>query len=93
MPCKGIKVGDLGMKLGYNSMDNGWLSFDHVRVPRTNLMSRFSEVTKEGDLEVKGDLRILYSIMSQTRMAIIEDCVAQHWKALLIATRYAACRR
>jgi len=64
MPLKGINVGDIGMKLGYNSVDNGWLSFDQVRVPRTNLMSRFSEVTKEGDLEIKGDLRILYSIMS-----------------------------
>jgi len=28
MPLKGINVGDIGMKLGYNSVDNGWLSFD-----------------------------------------------------------------
>jgi len=64
MPLKGINVGDIGMKMGYNSVDNGWLSFDQVRVPRKNLMSRFSKITKKGDLEIKGDLRILYSIMS-----------------------------
>lgn len=35
MPMKGIKCGDIGPKLGYNSKDNGWLSFDQVRIPRS----------------------------------------------------------
>lgn len=35
MPMPGVKSGDLGPKLGYNSKDNGWLTFDHVRIPRT----------------------------------------------------------
>ena len=35
MQMKGIKCGDIGPKLGYNSKDNGWLSFDHVRIPRS----------------------------------------------------------
>ena len=34
IPLPGIKVGDLGTKLGYNSKDNGWLMFNQVRVPR-----------------------------------------------------------
>jgi len=93
MPMKGIKVGELGSKLGYNSVDNGWLSFDHVRVPRTNLMSRFSEVTKDGELKIKGDLRILYGVMVQTRLSIIDNCNQDYWRSLVIATRYAACRR
>lgn len=28
LPLKGVKVGDLGTKFGYNSKDNGWLMFD-----------------------------------------------------------------
>ena len=28
MPMKGIEVGDLGAKLGYNTMENGFISFD-----------------------------------------------------------------
>ena len=59
MPLKGVKVGDLGAKLGYSSMDNGWLSFDHLIIPRTKLLSRFCEITKEGDIEIKGKLRYL----------------------------------
>ena len=35
MPMRGIKCGDIGPKLGYNSKDNGWLSFDQVRIPRS----------------------------------------------------------
>jgi acyl-CoA oxidase len=35
MPLTGINVGDLGTKLGYNAVDNGFLSFDHYRIPRT----------------------------------------------------------
>ena len=43
MPLKGIKVGDIGPKLGYNSKDNGFLMFDQVRIPRTNMLNRFKE--------------------------------------------------
>lgn len=28
LPMNGIKVGDIGSKLGYNSKDNGWLIFN-----------------------------------------------------------------
>ena len=34
----GVKAGDLGPKIGYNSKDNGWCSFDQVRIPRTNML-------------------------------------------------------
>ena len=34
----GVKAGDLGPKIGYQSKDNGWASFDQVRIPRTNML-------------------------------------------------------
>ena len=34
MPLKGIDLGDMGPKFGYPSKNNGWLSFDNVRIPR-----------------------------------------------------------
>ncbi|MBA0621556.1 hypothetical protein Godav_007166 [Gossypium davidsonii] len=43
-PLPGITVGDIGMKFGsgaYNSMDNGLLRFDHVRIPRNQMLMRF----------------------------------------------------
>lgn len=32
LPMPGVTVGDLGAKMGYNGVDNGFLRFDHVRI-------------------------------------------------------------
>ncbi|KAG6487504.1 hypothetical protein ZIOFF_056090 [Zingiber officinale] len=50
-PLLGIVVGDIGMKFGngaYNTMDNGVLQFDHVCIPRNQMLVRVSQVTREG---------------------------------------------
>lgn len=44
-PLPGITIGDIGMKFGngaYNSMDNGFLMFDHFRIPRDQMLMRCS---------------------------------------------------
>lgn len=45
LPLPGITVGDIGTKFGngaYNSMDNGVLRFDHVRIPRDQMLMRYA---------------------------------------------------
>jgi acyl-CoA oxidase len=44
----GITSGDIGTKVGYNSKENGWLAFDHVRTPRENMLMGFAKVTRDG---------------------------------------------
>lgn len=39
-PLPGITIGDIGAKLGYNTMDNGVLQFDHVCIPRDQMLMR-----------------------------------------------------
>jgi alkylation response protein AidB-like acyl-CoA dehydrogenase len=42
-PLPGVTLGDIGGKFGsgaYNSMDNGVLRFDHVRIPRDQMLMR-----------------------------------------------------
>jgi acyl-CoA oxidase len=56
----GVRVGDIGTKLGANGNDNGWLMFDNVHIPRFNMLSKFTEVTEEGDFDIKGDIRAVY---------------------------------
>jgi acyl-CoA oxidase len=63
MPIKGVKCGDMGPKLGYNSKNNGWCQFDHVRIPRTNMLNKYTNVDPEGCFEITGDVRALYSVM------------------------------
>ncbi|MFD5224352.1 acyl-CoA dehydrogenase [Microbacterium sp. NPDC058342] len=44
----GIGREDDGLKGGLNGIDNGRLSFDHVRVPRTNLLNKYGDVAADG---------------------------------------------
>lgn len=67
LPLKGIKVGDIGPKLGYNSKDNGWLMFDQVRIPRTNMLNRFSYIDKDGSFELRGNPKAIYQTMVEIR--------------------------
>ena len=60
MPCKGIQVGDIGPKLGYNTKDNGWLIFNQVRIPRTNMLCKFAYIDEEGSLEIRGNPKAIY---------------------------------
>src|SRR3954464_13942960 len=43
-PCEGVRLEDCGAKLGLNGVDNGRIWFDHVRVPRENLLDKYAQV-------------------------------------------------
>lgn len=44
----GVGSEDDGLKGGLNGIDNGRLFFDRVRIPRTNLLNRYADVTPDG---------------------------------------------
>ena len=46
--CPGVTIGDDGPKAGLHGVDNGRLSFDHVRVPRDMLLDRYGQVAADG---------------------------------------------
>lgn len=90
---KGVKTGDMGHKVGYQSKDNGWASFDHVRIPRANMMMRIVNIDKDGNFDLRGDPKVLYTTMMLIRQIIISDMPQLSMRALLVAIRYASCRR
>ena len=59
----GVEVGDIGTKLGYATVDNGYLSFNKCRIPRENHLARLAHVDAKGNFETRGDPRALYIIM------------------------------
>lgn len=89
----GVKTGDLGPKLGYSSKDNGWATFDHVRIPRDQLLQRFISVDRAGDFSVVGDSRQLYATMMLIRTHLITNSPKSLCKALTITIRYSVVRR
>ncbi|XP_022957805.1 peroxisomal acyl-coenzyme A oxidase 1-like [Cucurbita moschata] len=93
----GITIGDIGMKFGngaYNTMDNGVMHFDHFRIPRNQLLMRFSQVTREGKY-VQSDVprQLVYGTMVYVRKTIVIDASNALSRAVCIATRYSAVRR
>jgi len=51
MPFPGIILGDCGKKIGFQGVDNGFIIFNHFRIPRENLLNRFSNVSEEGEFQ------------------------------------------
>nr|GME02727.1 peroxisomal acyl-coenzyme A oxidase 1-like [Ipomoea batatas] len=96
-PLAGITIGDIGTKFGngaYNTMDNGVLRFDHVRIPRDQMLMRVSQVTREGKY-VQSDIprQLLYGTMVLVRQSMVRDASSALSRAVCIATRYSAVRR
>ncbi len=52
-PVPGVTVEDMGHKMGLNGVDNAKLTFDQVRVPRENLLNKYSDITPEGEFVTK----------------------------------------
>jgi len=48
-PMPGVSIVDMGVKMGLNGVDNGALFFNQVRVPRVNMMNRYSDVDEKGN--------------------------------------------
>mmetsp|Transcript_22926 Transcript_22926/g.35311 ORF Transcript_22926/g.35311 Transcript_22926/m.35311 type:complete len:420 (-) Transcript_22926:426-1685(-) len=92
-PAKGIELGDMGPKLGYTSKSNGYARFEQVRIPRENLLSRYVSVDKEGNFSIEGDPRMLYSVMMDIRLQLVQHSGATLARAALITLRYSAVRR
>lgn len=49
MPLSGIVLGDCGKKEGLEAIDNGYMIFKNFRIPKENLLNRFSEVSDLGE--------------------------------------------
>ena len=44
----GVDVGDVGLKSSWNEVDNAWIRFKGMRIPRENLLNRFADVSADG---------------------------------------------
>ncbi|XP_050423854.1 probable peroxisomal acyl-coenzyme A oxidase 1 isoform X2 [Adelges cooleyi] len=94
MPLPGIKLGEIGSKLGMNGTNNGYLAFDNVRIPRRNMLMKNSKVLKDGTYEKSINQKLTYGTMIFVRVLIVRSLVTNYlMKASTIAIRYSAVRR
>ena len=87
-----MKAGDVGPKFGRRGLDNGWISFDNVRIPRDHMMMKWTTVDEEGNLSVRGSPALAYAPLISERVLIVRDMRNHLAKGVTIATRYSAAR-
>jgi acyl-CoA oxidase len=94
-PMPGITVGDIGPKFGYDTQDNGFLRFDHVRIPRDQMLMKYKQVSPEGVVtEAPKQLsKLSYGTMMYIRSRIVYGASSTLARASTIAIRYSAVRR
>ena len=94
----GVGGEDDGVKGGLNGIDNGRLHFDHVRVPRTNLLNKYGDVAPDGTYSspITSPGRRFFTMLGtlvQGRVSLDGAAVNASKIALAIAVTYANQRR
>lgn len=94
-PLVDIQIGDIGSKAfgGFGSIDNGFVRFNKVRIPRQNMLQRYSQVCDKGVFTRPKQDKLSYGSMVTLRVAIVGyECFNLN-RALTIAVRYTTVRR
>lgn len=94
----GVGGEDDGVKGGLNGIDNGRLHFDHVRIPRFNLLNRYGDVAADGSYtsEISSPGRRFFTMLGalvQGRVSLDGAATTGTALALYIALTYANQRR
>jgi acyl-CoA oxidase len=94
-PLSGVDVGDIGPKMGFQGMDNGYLRFDNYRLPKKYMLARFSTINDAGEYEVvdRNGLKLMYLSLVRARIFILADAWVPLSSALTIAIRYSLVRK
>jgi acyl-CoA oxidase len=92
-PLKGIIIGEIGNKVGFNAVNNGFLGFNQVRIPLKNMLMKFAKVLENGEFIKPKSQVLTYGTMTLVRVTIVRDQALFMSKAATIAMRYATVRR
>lgn len=89
----GVTIGDIGKKMGRDGIDNGYIQFTYVRVPRAHMLMRHCQVTRSGQVTEPPMQQLAYGALLTGRVMMAVDSSNIGKKAITIAGRYAAVRR
>lgn len=89
----GVTIGDIGKKMGRDGIDNGYIQFTNVRIPRAYMLMRYCQVTRDGQVFEPPMQQLAYGALLTGRVMMAVDSSNIGKKAITIAGRYAAVRR
>ena len=94
----GVTIEDDGQKAGLNGVDNGRIAFEHVRIPRENLLDRYASVAADGTYTspIENPGRRFFTMLGtlvRGRISVAGAAGSAAKEALTIAVRYGDTRR
>ena len=82
-----------GPKWATNNNDNGYLRLHHLRIPRFNMLAKFSSLGPDGVYSRPGPAKGAYGTMTIVRASIVSGAYSSLGAAVTIALRYSAVRQ
>jgi acyl-CoA oxidase len=94
----GITIGDCGLKMGLNGVDNGTIAFRDVVIPKENMLDKFASVNDKGEFAspIPSDNRRFFTMLGTLvggRIGIPRSALAAAKSGLTITIRYSDQRR
>ncbi|MFT4088508.1 MAG: acyl-CoA dehydrogenase [Gordonia sp. (in: high G+C Gram-positive bacteria)] len=94
----GVTTSDCGYKGGLPGVDNGRIVFDHVRVPRENLLNKYADIAADGAYSspIESDNRRFFTMLGtliRGRVTVGAAAGAAGRYGLALAVKYALVRR
>lgn len=89
----GVAIGDIGAKMGREGVDNGWIQFSDVRIPRFFMLQKFCKVSREGKVTLPPLEQLSYISLLGGRVGMAVDSYRIIARFITIAVRYGVGRR
>ncbi|XP_075165722.1 acyl-coenzyme A oxidase 1-like [Haematobia irritans] len=93
IPLPGVHVGEIGKKMGYNAVNNGFLGLKDYRVPRLHMLMRNQQVLPDGTFIKSPVSQLSYFPMIFVRCMVARMCAEMLAQVATITTRYSVIRR
>lgn len=94
----GVTIEDCGHKMGLNGVDNGIITFNHVVIPKENMLDKFASVSEDGEFEspIPSDNRRFFTMLGTLvggRIGIPRSALAAAKTGLAIVIKYSDKRK
>ncbi|CAH6721855.1 acyl-coenzyme A oxidase [[Candida] jaroonii] len=89
----GITIGDIGAKMGRDGIDNGWIQFSNVKIPRFFMLQKYAKVDSDGNVTLPKMNQLSYGALLSGRVIMVKDAFRWSSRFITIATRYGVGRR
>ncbi|KAI8099931.1 uncharacterized protein BX664DRAFT_273493 [Halteromyces radiatus] len=88
-----VIAGDIGSKVGHQGLDNGFIQFKQLRIPRSHLLAKWVRLDRDGTFHQAPNPAMMYATLIPERLSLVGGMIILTTQALTIASRYGVTRR